>query len=202
MAMLKLCYSATSPFVRKVLVSAIETGQDGEIERIPTVPTDPASGIAASNPLNKVPALILEDGTTLIDSAVICEFLDHRKGGKLFPPAGPARWAALQRQALADGIMDAAILRRYELQRPENLRSADWDQRQKLKMDQGLDALERAATGFGAVFDIGTLTVAIMLDYLDFRYAHEAWREKRPALATWHKAFSARPSLQATLPRD
>jgi len=200
--MMKLRYSATSPFVRKVVVTAMETGQDSEIQRIPTVATDPASGIAADNPLNKVPALILEDGTVLFDSAVICEYLDQRKNGGLFPAAGPARWTALTRQALADGIMDAALLRRYEVMRPEHLRSAEWDARQKLKMEQGLDALERAAAGFGAAFDIGTITVAALLDYLDFRFAAEAWRDKRPGLAQWHKAFSARPSLQATLPKD
>jgi glutathione S-transferase len=200
--MLKLRYSASSPFVRKVLVTAIETGQDREIERIPTVPTDPASGIAEHNPLNKVPALVLEDGTALLDSAVICEYLDHRKGGKLFPAPGSARWTALKRQALADGIMDAAILRRYEMQRPENLRSAEWDRRQKLKMDQSVDALESEAAGFGDAFDIGTVTIAILLDYLDFRYAHESWRAQHTNLVKWHKAFSTRPSLQNTLPKD
>jgi glutathione S-transferase len=199
---MKLRYSMTSPFVRKVLVTAIETGQEREIERIPTVPTDPASGIATHNPLNKVPALILDDGTILLDSAVICEYLDHRKGGKLFPAPGSARWAALKRQALSDGIMDAAILRRYEMQRPENLRSAEWDQRQKLKVDQSVAALEQEAAGFGDAFDIGTVTVAIMLDYLDFRFASEGWRQRSPDLVKWHKTFSARPSLQSTLPKD
>jgi glutathione S-transferase len=200
--MLKLRYSITSPFVRKVVVSAMETGQDGEIERVKTVATDPASGIANDNPLSKVPALILEDGTTLYDSAVICEYLDHRKGGKLFPPPGPARWTALRRQALADGMLDAAILRRYELQRPENLRSAEWDQRQKAKMDQGLGVLEREAATLGTGFDIGTMSIAILLDYLDFRYGHEGWRERCPQLVKWHQAISARHSLQATLPKE
>ncbi len=197
--MMKLRYSITSPFVRKVLVTALETGQDGEIERVKTNTADPE--LAQCNPLNKIPALVLEDGAVLLDSAVICEFLDARKGGKLFPKDA-TRWATLSRMALCDGMMDAAILRRYETQRPETLRSVEWDQRQKGKVWNSLDALEKDAATFGDKVDIGTLTAAIMLDYLDFRFAHEAWRETHPNLAKWHNAFSARPSLKATLPSD
>ena len=197
--MMKLRYGSTSPFVRKVLVTAIETGQENEIERVKTNTADPE--LATCNPLNKIPALTLEDGAVLIDSAVICEFLDSRKGGKLFPKDA-VRWPTLSRMALCDGIMDAAILRRYETQRPEALRSAEWDARQKGKVDNSLAALEREASSFGDRVDISTLTVAIMLDYLDFRFAHEAWRDAHPNLAKWHKTFAARPSLKATMPAD
>ena len=197
--MMKLRYSITSPFVRKVLVTAIETGQDSEIERVQTNTADPE--LAACNPLNKIPALTLEDGSVLIDSAVICEFLDHRKGAKLFP-RNSTRWPVLSLMALCDGMMDAAILRRYETLRPEALRSSEWDQRQKGKVWNSLAELERQAARFGDRVDIGTLTAAIMLDYLDFRFAHEPWRDAHPNLAKWHRAFSARPSLKATLPTD
>jgi glutathione S-transferase len=195
--MMKLRYGSTSPFVRKVLVTAIETGQDGEIERVKTNTADPELG--QTNPLNKIPALVLEDGSVLVDSAVICEFLDTRKGGKLFPKDA-ARWPTLSRMALCDGILDAAILRLYESRRPETLRSIEWDTKQKTKVDQALRALEKEASGFGDRIDIGTLTVAITLDYLDFRFAHEAWRDAHSNLAKWHKTVSARPSLKATMP--
>jgi len=197
--MLKLRHSTTSPFVRKVVVTAIETGQDKDIERVKTVTSDLALG--SDNPLQKIPAMTLEDGTKLIDSKVICEYLDQRKGGKLIP-SGAARWAVLARQALCDGVLEAAILRRYESQRPETLRSIEWDSKQKLKVDQSLAALEREASGFGDSVDLGTLTTAIMLDYLDFRFAHEAWRAKHPGLAKWHKTFAQRPSLTSTMPTD
>ncbi len=197
--MLKLRHSTTSPFVRKVVVTAIETGQDQDIERVKTVTTDPELG--ADNPLQKIPAMTLEDGTKLIDSKVICEYLDQRKGGKLIPP-GAKRWAVLARQALCDGILDASILRRYESQRPETLRSIEWDSRQKLKIDQGLAQLEREAASFGDTIDLGTLTAAIMLDYLDFRFAHEKWRDSHPNLAKWHRSIAQRPSLKSTLPHD
>lgn len=197
--MMQLRYGSTSPFVRKVLVTAIETGQEAEIEKVKTNTADPE--LARSNPLNKIPALTLEDGSVLIDSAVICEFLDSRKGGKLFPKDA-TRWSTLSRMALCDGILDAAILRRYETQRPEALRSSEWDGKQKTKVDQGLAALEKEAAGFGDRIDIGTLTAAITLDYLDFRFALEPWRDAHPKLAAWHKAISARPSLKSTLPFD
>jgi glutathione S-transferase len=195
---MKLRYSTTSPFVRKVYVLALETGQIDRIELVKTVTTDPDLG--RDNPLQKVPAMEMDDGSSLYDSRVICEYLDAHAGGKFFPASGPARWTALKRQALADGMADAAVLRMMESKKPENLRSADWDQRQKLKVTQGLAALE--ADHLGPQLDIGTLTVAILLDYLDFRFRTEEWRPAHPKLAAWHKTFSERASLKKTLPHD
>ena len=195
---MKLRYSTTSPFVRKAHVVAIETGL---IEKIELVKTNPAEAeLARHNPLNKVPALVLDDGSALYDSRVICEYLDAQTGGRFFPPIGPARWTALRRQALADGMSEAAVLRMTENRRPENLRSADWDKKQKLKVTQSLGALE--ADHLGPQLDIGTLTVAIALDYLDFRFKAEDWRVGHPKLAAWHKVFSERASLKKTLPHD
>jgi glutathione S-transferase len=197
---MKLRYSTTSPFVRKVHVVAIETGQIDKIDLVKTNTADPASGLNAHNPLNKVPALALDDGSTLYDSRVICEYLDAQAKGAFFPASGPARWTALKRQALADGMMDAAVLRMMETRRPEGQRSPEWDARQKLKVTQGLMALE--ADHLGPQLDIGTLSVAIILDYLDFRFKAEDWRAKHPKLTAWHKTFATRASLQKTLPHD
>ena len=197
---MKLRYSTTSPFVRKVHVVAIETGQIDKIELVKTNTADPNSGLNKNNPLNKVPALELDDGSSLYDSRVICEYLDAQAKGNFFPPVGPARWTALKRQTLADGMMDAAVLRMMETRRPDGQRSADWDARQKLKVTQGLAALE--AEPLGPQLDIGTLAVAIVLDYLDFRFKADDWRAGHPKLAVWHKGFAARPSLQKTLPHD
>lgn len=197
---MKLRYSTTSPFVRKVHVVAIETGQIDKIELVKTNTADPASGLNQHNPLNKVPALVLDDGATLYDSRVICEYLDAQAKGSFFPPAGPARWTALRRQALGDGMMDAGVLRMFESRRPDGQRSPDWDARQKTKLSQAVDALE--ADHLGPQLDIGTLAVAIALDYLDFRFKADDWRAKHPKLAAWHKSFSSRASLQKTLPHD
>ena len=133
---MKLRYSPTSPYVRKVLVCAKERGLDGRIEPVPTNPTDPKTDLAKYNPLVKVPALVLDDGEVLYDSPVICDYLDSLHDSEpLIPAAGPARWAALRQQALADGILDAAILRMIETtRRPEALRWAGWSERQRLKI--------------------------------------------------------------------
>jgi glutathione S-transferase len=197
---MKLRYSTTSPFVRNVHVLAIETGQIDQIELIKTNTGDPNSDHGKDNPLNKVPALVLDDGSKLYDSRVICEYLDSLAGGKFFPPNGPARWTALRRQALGDGMADAAVLRMMEGKRPEQQRSAEFSQKQKLKVTQGLAALE--ADHLGPQLDIGTLTVAILLDYLDFRFKAEDWRKDHPKLTAWHKSFSERASLRKTLPHD
>ncbi|KPK06277.1 MAG: glutathione S-transferase, partial [Betaproteobacteria bacterium SG8_39] len=122
-------------------------------------------------------------------------------GGRLFPASGAARWSALRRQSLGDGIMDAGILRRYELLlRPEALRWADWLDGQQAKIDHALDAAEREAAGWGSAFDIGHVTLACALGWLDFRFAEFDWRAQRPALAAWQARVAARPSLSQTVP--
>lgn len=201
--MMKLRFSPTSPFVRKVRVVALETGQHDRIELVRTVASDPAAELWRDNPLIKVPALTRDNGESLYDSPVICEYLDSlHNGTKLFPKEGEARWTALRRQALADGIMEAAVLRRSESLRPQNLQSADWIAAQKRKVDNGIAAFESEVDSFGETIDIGTLCLAIMLDYINFRFASDEWSKTAPRLAEWHRWISARPSLASTLPRE
>ena len=134
---MKLRYSSASPYVRKVTVLAIETGLDGRIEWVPTDVWDPSTDLPGDNPLGKVPTLITDGGEALYDSPVICEFLDTLHDGlKLFPPPGGARWTALRRQALADGVLDAGIARRLEALRPEKERSASWSAKQAAVVDR------------------------------------------------------------------
>jgi len=199
---MKLRYSGTSPFVRKVLVCAIELGLDKKIERQPTNPSDPASGLGKENPLGKVPSLQLDDGSALYDSPVICEYLDSLAGNKFHPSSGPARWTALRRQALADGIMDAGVLARGEALRPAGERSPGFIAKQKGKMATALDALEGEADKFGDGLDIGLIAIASALGYVDFRFAADNWRGTRPKLARWYDRFAQRPSMQATAPKD
>ena len=133
---------------------------------------------------------------------MICEYLDSlHDGPKMFPPAGPARWRALRRQAEGDGIMDAGVLARYEtFLRPEERRWPEWTHGQKLKFRRALDALEVEAEDFGDTVDIGTVTIGCALGYLDFRYGDEDWRATRPMLAGWLERFSERPSMARTAP--
>ena len=201
---MKLYHSPASPFVRKTLVAAHELGLAAGIEIVPVAMT-PVKGVPAlneENPLGKIPALVLDDGTSLFDSPVICEYLDTlHDGPPLFPAEGPPRWTALRRQALADGLLDAAILCRYEtFLRPEERQWADWIEGQQSKFRRALDALDGEAEDFGDTVDIGTISAACAADYLDFRSLDDGWRDGRPRLAAWLEVFAARPSMQATRP--
>ena len=197
--MLSLFHHPFCPHSRFIRLAAAEHGV--EMRLVEERPWARRQEFLLMNPAGTTPVLVTDGSPAIPGASVICEFLDSRKGGKLFPKDA-TRWSVLSRMALCDGILDAAILRRYEFLRPEALRSTEWDQRQKTKVDQALGALEKEVSGFGDRADIDTLTAAIALDYLDFRFLHEAWREKHPNLANWHKVVSARPSLNTTMPTD
>ena len=201
---MRLRFSPASPYTRKVTVTALELGLDERIHRIATDPWDPESDLDRDNPLSKVPALTVDDGTVLFDSPVICEYLDSlHQGHKLFPAPGPARWAALRLQALADGILDAAVLRLVEqARRPADLRWPDWEARQKRAIDHALDLLERERGEIDGGVTIAEIAIGCALGYLDFRFGGEDWRAGRPKIAAWYQEFAERPSMRATVPRE
>ena len=199
---MKLHGSTTSPFARKVMIVAAECGVSDRIQPVPRRVSAhaPDRDYAALNPLMKIPALERDDGSILYDSIVICEVLDAMGRSHVFPPAGEARWDALRRHALADGILEAAVLIRNETSmRPEALRWQAWIDGQQAKIDQGLDAAERDVPRVAA-FDIGQIGIVCALGYLDFRFPSQPWRPGRPALAAWLEAVSARPSVRETAP--
>jgi glutathione S-transferase len=199
---MKLYFSPSSPFARKVRIAAQELGLAPRIEAqaVSMTPVNPDEGVRTHNPLGKIPALLADDGTVLYDSRVICEYLDALAGGgRLFPPAGPRRWTALRRQALADGMMDAAVLVRYERAlRPQQHQWQNWADGQLLKVRTALDALEREK--LDGPFDIGVISIVCALGYLDFRFQDEDWRRSRPGLAAWQAAIGARPSVAQSVP--
>ena len=199
---MKLYYSPPSPYVRKVRVLAMETGlmDDIELAEVTITPVGPDAELCADNPIGKVPTLVRDDGGALYDSRVICEYLDSLHGGaRMFSENQDERWTALRRQALADGILDAAVNTRYEtFLRPQELRWPDWTDGQMTKVRRSLDELEGESLGEGV--DIGTISVACTLGYLDFRYSDEGWRDTRTKLAAWYEKFAARPSMSETSP--
>jgi glutathione S-transferase len=201
---MKLMYSPTSPYVRKAMVLAIERGLDRKIEKVAMTasPITENKALDKVNPLAKVPALELDNGMTLFDSPVICEYLDSKhRGDKVFPASGARRWKALRQQAIGDGILDAALLARYEgFMRPENLRWPDWAAGQKRKFTQALDLLEKEVKDLSGGLTIGHITIACALGYLDFRFGDMGWRKSRPKLAAWYDKFARRKSMQATIP--
>jgi glutathione S-transferase len=201
---MKLYHTPTSPFVRKVMVVAHEVGLADRIETtfLRPTPMQPDPVLARDNPLSKIPALVLDDGTSLYDSHVICEFLDaQHDGAKMLPPSGAARWTALRREALADGMLEAAVQVFYERRnRPEERQWEDWIEGQSAKARLALDALEREAASFGEGADLGLVAIAVGLGWLEFRGVIGDVRAGRPTLFAWYDRFAERSSMRATVP--
>lgn len=202
--MLTLYFSPTSPYVRKVQILAQEAGLQDRIEmvRVTTAPGAPDPAIVAHNPLGKIPCLVRPDGPAIFDSPVICQYLASLAPACGFYPEGAARWTALTLEALGDGILDAAILCVYEVRmRPEAIRHAPWVEAQRAKIVASLDALEgQWLAHLAGPMDIGAVSIAVALGYLDLRHPDLAWRDSRPGLSAWHAAFAERDSYKATVP--
>lgn len=200
---MKLRYAPGSPFVRKVTVTAIETGLEDRVERVPTDHHDPKSGLTDVNPLGKVPALVLEDGSAMIESSLICAYLDGlHDGPKLIPEDAVARMKVLQMQALSDGMTDAAIQVQRERGRPEDKQVSQIGDRQWGKTMRALDALEADAAAFDAPLNLGHIAVACGLGWIEYRLGDRlaGWEKSHPKLEKWYRAFCERPSMQSTIP--
>ncbi|WP_306226386.1 glutathione S-transferase family protein [Bosea beijingensis] len=200
---MKLYQSTTSPFVLKVRIAAAELGLIDRIEMLDVSQEYKAGGplareqnIIKTNPLGQVPTLLLDDGMTIADSRVICEYLDGLGGGSLFPDEPKTRWNALSEQSYGDGLLDAALAARYEgLLRSEEQRWQRWIDGQLAKVHATLDLIEGKAAGFGERVDIGTITFYCALAYLDLRFADLNWREGRPQAAGWFAKIGERPAF-------
>ncbi len=200
--MLTLRSSPASPFVRKVRIAANLLGIEHEITLEQAETTDGNDTIRRQNPIGKIPALVLEDGTVLFDSRVILDYLDHRAGGgKIVPLNAPARFAALTLQALADGIMDASVLIIYEQRwRPSERHEPKWVDHQAGKVARALASLEPAPPALDSIPNVGQIALACALGYLDFRFGG-SWRANHPKLVAWLDGFAARvPAFAATAP--
>lgn len=198
---MKLFYSSRSPYVRKVLITAHEVGLADKIELVASnahsVERDRT--IVAVNPLGQVPTMVLDDGTMLADSGVICAYLNDLGLGDMFPAEGRERWRALVDQALGDGLMTAALIARYEKAvRPQATFWPEWHDAHLDKMRTTLDAFERSASSYRGRFDIGLASIASALSYLDLRFEDMEWRKHYPDLASWYAQLQARPSMAAT----
>lgn len=200
---MKLRTSSTTPFGRKVMLVVHELKLLDKIEIIAPIRDNWVQGIAPENPLGKVPILTTADGMVLYDSIVICEYLNDMAQGKLFPSSGPSKYRALRLHALADGLLDAAVLQRVETHmRPANLQWADFLTQQRNKVQNGLKAAENEMKHFSKEPTIGEFSLAAALGYIDFRFPTDNWHKDYPKLDAWYKEFSKRPSMVATVPKD
>jgi glutathione S-transferase len=203
---LKLHWSPRSPFVRKVMIFAHETGLADRFERVRTVVAmaKPNAALMQDNPLGKLPTMVLDDGRALFDSFVICEYLDGlHAGAPLVPRSGPERWEVLRWHALGNGLLDMLVLWRNERDREPKQRLQDLMQAFELKTRAALARLDEEAQELEAAqFGIGHIAIVCALGYLDFRFAGMDWRSPHPRLGAWFDAQSRRPSVQNTVPVD
>ncbi len=200
---MKLAYSPTSPYVRKIMVLLHETGQldDVALEDRATTPLAPDQSLLPSNPLGKVPALERAEGPALYDSRVICAYLNDRAGASLYG-SGARHWDILTLEATADGILDAALLMTYEARmRPEDKRMTEWVDGQWDKIARACAALNtRWMSHLNGPLDMGQIAVGCALAYVDFRHDARGWRAGNDALAAWYTTFDSRPSMAQTRP--
>lgn len=201
---MQLIYAPASPFARKVRVVAIETGQAQDIELVDATgisPINPTDTVTRVNPLARIPALLSDEQHLIVDSRVICEYLDSRHQGKKLIPTDDLRWQSLTLAAVAEGILDTAVPLRYEtVLRPEELRWPTLVEKQFDRISQTLDYLERNANTLGDDICIGRIGLACALGYLDFRFETFTWRRNRQQLSNWYTDFSNRPSMLQTVP--
>lgn len=201
-----LFHNPASPFVRKVLVLLHETGQQHRValQLSQLTPVKPDRALIEDNPLSKIPALRLANGSVIHDSRVILDYLDHQHvGNPLIPRDGAARWRRLTLASLADGVMDAAVMIRYETAlRPVEKHWDEWLDAQRDKIRRALGLLEAEAIAeLASHFDVASISVACALGYLDLRHPDLEWRKANPQLAAWFAEVSLRPSMLETVPK-
>ncbi len=201
---MKLFHAPTSPYVRKIMVALIETGQLDKVELVPVKisPFNPGDQVPSLNPLGKIPCLIRNNGKPIFDSRVICRYLDTMHDGQKLYPNDSSLWDVLTLEATADGINEAAISMAYEkILRPKEQQSDDWVEAQWLKISRTLDALEKNSMDqLNGTPDMACHAICAALGYLDLRHADRGWRDTRPNLAAWEDEFSKRPAMLATTP--
>lgn len=198
--MMKLCWSSRSPFVRKVMIVVHELGLEDRVATVRTLvhPARPNAAMMAVHPIAKIPALVLDDGTAIYDSRVICEFLDAEfGGGTLVPGSGPERWRVLTRHAMVDALLETCLVWLLERARPAEQRQDALIDASRLRITAGLDVLEDDVLR-EAPFTLADVATASALAYLDFRFGELDWRNGRPALAGWFDRVSSRPSVIKT----
>lgn len=202
MTSLTLHWSPRSPFVRKVMVAAHELGLAGQLTLRRTVVqmTEPNLDLLPDNPLSRIPTLVLADGTVLIDSGVICEYLDGLAGGgQIIPVSGPERWVELSRHALATGLLEILILWRNERNKLLKNQTLEWLTSFDTKTQATLTRFEQRMAPIGTgPLGLSSIALGCCLSYLDFRFEDLDWRLPYPSLAAWHADFCQRPSAKAT----
>lgn len=198
---MKLYGSPTSPYVRKARVLIAE--KKLRVEFVNEDPWPEGSTIPSRNPLGKVPALEIEVGNYLFESALVVHYLDHVDGKTITPKDAAGYWQAQWWQALGNGIIDAAVARVLEMRRPEDKQMPDKLEREAARIQRAVALAEQRFGGgtflVGNRFTLADLIMGVAMQYVDFRYPHD-WRAHAPKLGEWHQNVAQRRSFQDTLP--
>jgi glutathione S-transferase len=200
---MQLFFSPTSPYVRKVRVTAMDKGLGERVTLVPCNPHDPGPELLAANPLGRVPTLLRERGDALFDSPVICAWLDQAgEGPALIPDDAEARWAVLRGEAMADGILDDAVGLVMERRRSSGEQNPAIQAMRLAAIRRALAWLDTETDWVTGPLNLAQIAVGCALGYLDFRLPELGWGDDHPALAAWYQDFAQRPAMQATVPRD
>jgi glutathione S-transferase len=198
---MQLYYSHTSPYARKCRLALREKGLEQQVEEILCDPFQELPALRRANPLHRVPTLVLDNGSALFDSPVICQYLDSlAPRPRLIPAGDPERWAVLRWEALADGMVDAAYDSVMERRRPAVERSAHWLASWEAEIGNALTAAEQWVGTLPPALSLAQLALAAALGYLDLRLGQLNWRDGCPQVAAWYDDFSRRPAFRATSP--
>ncbi len=196
---MRLRWSPTSPFVRKVVVLLKEKGIEDLVEKEKSNPLSRDDRAATPSPLGKIPCLITDDGESIFDSPVILEYLDTEcDGPSMLPASGPERWKVLRRQATADGMIDGMVVCFVESLKKRERQSGGIVAHNKAIVMNGIKAFEAEADDFTGV-DVGTISAAVALAFADQTFHEDNWRADNPKIAAWFEEFNARPSMAETV---
>ena len=198
---MKLFWSNASPYARKVRIAARELGLADRIEEITVDAFADPPELLAATPLGRIPVLVLDEGTAIFDSRVICAYLEEFAGGGMVPAQPRECLAVMRAEALGDGGMDVAVLMALERRKPEGEKSPTFAARWQTQLARALDAVAAELPRLPQAFNLGHAAFASLLGYVDFRHPGIAWRDTRPELAAWYSEAGTRPSLAATLPQ-
>ena len=200
---MKLFYTPTSPYARKVRIVALEKGLQDKISEVIAPPSDNPPELQKTNPLGAIPALLLENGESIYDSMVIGAYLDSlSKDNPLYPSSGIEKFRAMRAEALANGVMESGVAIVYERRRTDTGVSQKIVDKHLKAIDRCLPVMESESANFGKDIDIRQIAFGAALGYIAFRLPEVNWPAKAPKLAKWYEAFSQRPSIKATEPKD
>lgn len=208
---MKLFWTPASPFVRKVMVVAMELDLEPQISIHPTfwphewgtrtIAFD--SEFVAANPIGRIPTLVTDEGVAIAESNWICDYFQKKVGMPLLIPAGgKERWQCVRLVGVADGALEAMIARRAENLRPPAEQSKDFLSKQRERIARCFDTLEAEIQTMQTELSLAQITAAVACGYMEFRYPADEWRANRPELSGWYDAFSQRPSMVKTLPTE